>query len=219
MISLPVIPSTSEMGCEPEPLAQRNEPIPCDPTPKPGVVSFRDWVVSALGGGLGGITRSCSGDSGTSQHHAGRAWDWMVSAFDQDDVERVDSLIGWLLSPDQDGNEYAMFRRAGLAYMIWNRQSWYAWRPYWQPYTGDDPHTNHVHFSFLKAGADGETSFFEWLGMKHEPSFPPTPQPGPGPEPREEPSVAVPLLVGLGACVAAGLATYYALERQKPTAG
>lgn len=216
MISLPAIPSASEIGCEPEPFAT-GETIPCDPTPKPGVEAFRDWVMSVLGGGDSGITRSCSGETGTSSHHAGQAWDWRLDASDPDDADRAKALIDWLLAPDPDGNEHAMFRRSGLAYMIWNRESWYAWRPYWQPYTGPNPHTYHVHFSFSKAGANGETSFFEWLGMKHEPTFPPTPQPGP--EPREDPSVAVPLLVGLGACVAAGLATYYALERQKPTAG
>ena len=35
-----------------------------------------------------------------------------------------------------------------LKYMIWNRRSWNPERGSWAPYTGSNPHTDHVHFTF-----------------------------------------------------------------------
>lgn len=144
----------------------------CDPVAKPGVKMFRDFVVSHLGGGRGSITRKCN-VGGPSGHKAGRAWDWMVSINDPLDVERVHTLFDWLLDNDQE-----MARRVGITYMIWANKVWRSYRGdpnQWSGYDGYDadghcpnppcrnPHTDHVHFSFSVEGADGQTSFYDWI--------------------------------------------------------
>jgi hypothetical protein len=161
MISLPQVPALSE---PPEPYAPSTKPIGCDPVAKPGVVAFSEWVMSLLGGSNGGITRGCT-IGRPSYHHIGSAWDWMVDAFSADDRVRADQLIEWLLSPDPDGNEHAMARRSGLVYMIWDGSIWGTWNRGWSPYGGENPHTDHVHFSFSEDGAAGRTSFFRWIGL------------------------------------------------------
>jgi hypothetical protein len=216
MIALPAIPSSADMGGPPEPYATP-ETIECDPAPKPGVEAFRDWVMSTFGGESFGIGRDC--DIGKpSDHHEGRAWDWKVDASSPDDQARVHAFFDWLFAADPDGNIDAMFRRTGLSYLIWDRMSWYAWRRDWQPYTRENPHTDHVHFSFGTPGAMGETSFYRWLGMEPKP----VPLPGPPPsEPVERPS----LTVGGLAFLASAIAAYYVAEhvpkmlRPKPRAG
>lgn len=140
--------------------------LECDPTPKPGVVAFQDFVIKHQGGVAGRIVGECV--SRQSGHSSGRAWDWMISALDADSRARADELIAWLLANDAE-----MFRRAGLRYIIWNKQGWY--RNGWKPYDGfnklgecpnppcRNTHTDHVHFSFGKPGAAGTTSFYDWL--------------------------------------------------------
>lgn len=39
--------------------------------------------------------------------------------------------------------------RLGVTYIIWQRQSWNTTRRTWQPYSGDSPHIDHVHVSFV----------------------------------------------------------------------
>lgn len=141
----------------PEPFTSYQPPTICSPTPKPGVVAFRAFVLSHLGGGDSGICRECN-SGGVSEHHEGRAWDWRVSADVATDVARVDALLQWLLSAEQ-----ANFRRLGLMYLIWNGQTWSTKTQSWRPYTGKSPHRDHVHFSFGWDGANGKTSFFNWL--------------------------------------------------------
>lgn len=145
-----------------EDYAPRDPPATCDPEPKPGVLLFRDFVLASLGGGKGWIERRCT-QGGPSHHHEGRAWDWMVSAADPADVARVETLLGWLLASDESGQPHALFRRAGLDYVIWNRQIWSGRTKNWQPYTGANPHTDHVHLSFGWPGARGETSLYDFL--------------------------------------------------------
>lgn len=153
----------------PEPLMGSDESV-CDPNAeRPGVQAFKDFVLEHQGGGSMGTSRPCSGGA-SSGHHAGRAWDWAVDASNPDDQARVWELFDWLLANDAE-----LFRRAGLAYMIWDKRSWSSFKPFWHPYDGfdeegncpsgscRDPHTNHVHFSFNHPGADGETSFYRWL--------------------------------------------------------
>jgi len=96
---------------------------------------------------------------------------------------RADELIAWLLANDAE-----MFRRAGLRYLIWDKKRWSTIDRQWKPYDGfdasgacasgvcRDPHTSHVHFSFGKAGADGQTSFYRAIAG-HVPPAPPAPLP------------------------------------------
>ena len=136
----------------------------CDPVARPGVVRFRDLVLSAYPGTHdAGIVRACS-IGGASEHKEGRAWDWRASAANPTQAAQVDDLLTWLLAPDELGNPGAMARRTGVMYVIWNSKIWKSYQASrgWQPYVGASPHTDHVHVSFSWAGALAETSY--WSG-------------------------------------------------------
>lgn len=134
----------------------------CDPTAKPGVIAFREMFLKAFSGTKDdGITRACY-IGGRSEHKEGRAWDWAVSAANPNDVAKVNQAFAWLFATDTYGNKDAMIRRLGIMYIIWNHHIWYAYHPSdgWQAYTGPNPHTDHVHFSFSWDGANKTTSFW-----------------------------------------------------------
>ncbi len=135
----------------------------CSPTTKPGTGSFRSMVMDAFGGADYGIVRACN-IGGTSEHKEGRAWDWGMNANSSADRAKVARLMSWLFATDRSGNRYAMARRLGLMYIIWNHQMFRLYRvdAGWQPYSGPVPHTDHVHFSFTRAGGAKSTSF--WRG-------------------------------------------------------
>ena len=125
---------------------------------QPGVAAFRDLVLE---------TYPCTGDAGSlrectlggqSEHKEGRAWDWRVSY----PHPAADALIEWLLKTDQNGTPHANARRLGLMYIIWNRQIWRAYRAKagWSPYSGSNPHRDHMHFSFSWEGALQHTSYW-----------------------------------------------------------
>ncbi len=73
----------------------------------------------------------------TSTHHAGRAWDWFVTAMGNrsEGAERAmaDELVAWLLEP-VDGVADARARRLGIVEMIWFDQRWSAQTKAWRPY-------------------------------------------------------------------------------------
>ncbi|MFL6137006.1 MAG: hypothetical protein ACJ74O_04315 [Frankiaceae bacterium] len=154
-----------------EPLTDYQPQTTCDPVAKPGVVAFRAMVLAAYAGtGDDGITRACS-IGGTSEHKEGRAWDWMVSVNNPAQVAQVNDLLSWLFATDQYGNQYAMARRLGIMYVIWNKRIWGAyatdegWRCYYacagKPSSyNNDPHTGHVHFSFDWDGALKRTTYW-----------------------------------------------------------
>ncbi|MGB8652510.1 MAG: peptidoglycan-binding domain-containing protein [Mycobacteriales bacterium] len=135
----------------------------CDPVAKPGVAAFRNMVLNTYRDTTSlGIVRDC-GIGGQSEHKEGRAWDWGVSVSNPTQVSEVNALFSWLMRTDQYGNTYAMSRRLGIMYIIWNRHIWKAYQPSagWQPYNGTDSHTTHVHFSFGWNGARRVTSFWD----------------------------------------------------------
>ncbi|HWG94184.1 MAG TPA: hypothetical protein VNU66_08180, partial [Mycobacteriales bacterium] len=131
---------------------------------QPGVVRFRTLVRSTYSGvNLGGILRGCD-VGGKSEHKEGRAWDWMARADQPAQAAQVTDLLSWLLATDEHGNPHAMARRLGVMYVIWDGRWWASWEPAkgWQAYTGSNPHTDHVHFSFSWDGALERTSW--WNG-------------------------------------------------------
>lgn len=128
---------------------------------QPGVKEFRSLLQKAYGANGAGITRGCS-TGGKSEHKEGRAYDWMLNASNASDRAKADELLHWLLKTDEHGNKHAMARRFGIMYIIWNRKVWNAYRPEagWTAYSGYSPHTDHIHFSFSRAGAAKKTSFW-----------------------------------------------------------
>ncbi|MBW2733509.1 MAG: hypothetical protein JRH20_14070 [Deltaproteobacteria bacterium] len=168
----PLTPSSFEQSIES--LSGYEPQEVCEPTPQPGVMAFRDLVLAAYPCTMdGGIARECD-VGGVSEHKEGRAWDWMVEVGN----EAAEDLISWLLAADAQGEPHAMARRLGVMYIVWNYEVWGAYRADdgWRVYTGDNPHTDHVHISFSWAGARKETSF--WSASAELPDTPNTPSDG-----------------------------------------
>jgi len=157
----------------------------CSPSPKPGMVSFKDMFLRAYpGSGSYGISRDCS-VGGTSEHKEGRAWDWALDAGSAADRRIADAAIAWLLATDQYGHRHAMARRLGVMYIIWNRRIFKLYQPNegWQPYSGSSPHTDHVHISLTRAGGARTTSFWS-LGLPGPDGQGTRPPPAPVPRAR-----------------------------------
>ena len=153
-------------GSSIEALAEYEPQTGCREHAKPGVAAFADLLLETYRStGSLGIVRDCD-QGGMSEHKEGRAFDWAMSAADDGDVDRVRDLSHWLLRTDRHGNRFAMARRLGIQYMIWNHRIWRAYDATdgWGPYTGPNPHTDHVHFSFSWRGARKNTSFWSAPG-------------------------------------------------------
>ena len=154
-----VSPKTPNFGKSADGYASYVGQSKCSPTARVGVTAFKNLVLATYPCTYsGGITRSCS-SGGKSEHKEGRAWDWMVKV----GHPAADSLLKWLLATDKYGNKHANARRLGIMYMVWNRKIWGSYKASqgWRKYSGSNPHTDHVHFSFSWAGANKQTSFWK----------------------------------------------------------
>lgn len=146
----------------------------CSETAKPGALGFRELALRNYPTTTDlGIVRRCGAD-GASEHEEGRAFDWGVNANNAADRARAEELLAWLLATDRFGNKHANARRLGVMYIIWNHRIWGAYLPDqgWRPYTGTNPHTDHVHVSFSWAGALKETTW--WTQVDQPASWPRT---------------------------------------------
>jgi hypothetical protein len=172
-----------------EPLAAYQPQTTCSPTAKPGVANFAARLLAAYPSTRSlGIVRACS-VGGRSEHKEGRAFDWGVSASSPSGRAKVARFVHWLFKKDRYGNRYAMARRLGIQYLIWNHHIWgaYSASAGWRKYTGADPHTTHVHISFTWAGARAKTSF--WTGKVGNVGAAPIPTlPGSTPHPTVPPT-------------------------------
>lgn len=127
---------------------------------QPGTNALRDLVLAVWGPQTIGTHRACPvGSAVNSEHHDGRALDWMLDARDPGDAATAREFLDWLLADDARNA-----RRLGVMYVIWDGQVWKSYRAAqgWQPYTGASPHTDHVHVSLSHRGAARETSW--WTG-------------------------------------------------------
>lgn len=173
-----------------EPLAAYQAQTTCSPSAKPGVADFAARLLRAKRTTRNlGIVRACSA-GGRSEHKEGRAFDWGVNAKTAAGRATAAAMITWLFKTDKYGNKYAMARRMGIQYVIWNRKIWgaYSADSGWRKYTGANRHTDHVHISFTWAGARKRTSF--WTGKVGNVAAAPIPTPpGTGtPTPRPVPT-------------------------------
>jgi hypothetical protein len=188
-------------GAAIEPLAPYDPQTICDPSPKAGVVGFRNVLLQSFPGSRDlGIGQDCNTPDGVSEHKEGRAFDWGVNIDNPAEKAMAERLITWLLAPDQRGNAFAMVRRLGIMYMIWDSHIWGSYRTEdgWRPYEGVSAHTDHIHISFSWAGALAQTSF--WTGHAGDvsalaprgatASAPPGGHPSGGPPPGQPGAVA-----------------------------
>lgn len=152
------------VGTEIEGFARYEGQSTCDNTPKAGTLALREVLLARYPSTKSmGVSRDCA-VGGQSEHKEGRAFDWGANVNDATDNAAVLDFLTALLAPDAQGNNYAMARRMGVMYVIWNRQIWgiYDAGAGWRPYDGANPHTDHVHISLTWAGGRGQTSF--WSG-------------------------------------------------------
>ena len=139
-------------------------PTTCGPV-QPGTARLRDLIVTTYGRQTIGTSRACPVDGvATSEHHDGRALDWMLDAAVPAQRALADTFLAWLLAPDAAGRPAAAARRLGVMYLIFDTRVWESYRAGrgWQPYTGANPHTDHVHVSLTRRGGRAETSW--WTG-------------------------------------------------------
>jgi hypothetical protein len=135
----------------------------CDPTDKPGTVALRNTLLAHYPVTVSfGISRACN-IGGKSEHKEGRAFDWGANVNNPVQRAAVENFFKVVFATDSYGHTDAIARRMGLMYVIWNKQIRML-RPgsSWEPYSGDSPHTDHVHISMSWAGARAQTSF--WSG-------------------------------------------------------
>ena len=107
----------------------------------------------------------------------------MVSARSSHQHAEAAALIKWILATDRFGHRFAMARRLGVMYLIFNSRMWGAWDGKWQEYNGclhgklrqhkydNDCHRTHVHISLSWNGARAKTSF--WTGHLSRTDFGP----------------------------------------------
>jgi hypothetical protein len=136
----------------------------CDPTVKPGTTYLLNLLVSYYGGRRSSTSRACD-IGGTSEHKEGRALDWGVNVANPAEKAAGDSFVTWLTAVGPDDKVGYNARRLGVMYVIWNGQIWTnsSAGAAWRPYTGSNPHTDHVHVSLSWNGAYMRNSW--WTGI------------------------------------------------------
>ena len=159
----PPVPTAPAFTSTPEALAPYQAGDRCDPVDKPGAVKLANLIRATYGNDQAiGISRAADCSMLPSEHAEGRAVDWMLDASNPSDFATAKTFLRWLLANDAQGDHYAMARRLGVMYIIWNRRMWRAYDPArgWAPYTGSASHTDHIHISLSLDGATGRTSYW-----------------------------------------------------------
>jgi hypothetical protein len=96
----------------------------------------------------------------------------MVDVHNTRQYAAAKAFIGWLLATDKAGNRFAMARRLGVMYLIYDNRMWGAWDGRWEEYNNcshlpgptyaNSCHRTHMHISLTWNGAMGHTSY--WTG-------------------------------------------------------
>ena len=154
----------------------------CAPAARPGTTKLGTLLVKTYPGTSFGGERSCPA-SANSEHHEGRAVDWMNSVRNATQKKQAEAVLDWLLAADEQGRPYANARRLGVMYVIWDNHIWSAYRTGdgWREYNGCHDkkkqaksldaacHRNHIHLSLSWEGAMGRTSY--WTGTVAAPDY------------------------------------------------
>jgi Putative peptidoglycan binding domain len=167
-----------------EPLGQYVEQTACQPAARPGTLklaqllaaTYRDFDASSYNTGY-----ACGTDGTRSEHYDGRAIDWMVDVHNPRQYAAAKAAIEWLLATDAAGNKFAMARRLGVMYLIYDNRMWGAWDGRWEQYNNcfhhparsydNACHRTHVHISLTWNGAMGRTSY--WTGRVYPTDYGP----------------------------------------------
>jgi hypothetical protein len=154
-------PPTPNFPATIDPYAPNDPQTTCKSAAQKGTMALRDLFNRAYGSHVSYFTRACD-EGDTSEHKDGRALDYMLDINNSADKAVADDILGWLLATDKYGNKHANARRLGIMYLIWNRQIWSAARQSegWRPYSGENPHRDHIHFSLSWDGALQKTTWW-----------------------------------------------------------
>lgn len=176
---VPPVPTGLPAGIEaPSAYVRQNS---CSLVAQPGTLKLAALLKQTYPTIPTGMTRVCS--TAGSEHHDGRAIDWMVSIRNREQAAYASALLGWLLATDRAGNRYANARRLGVMYLIWDEKilslhsADRGWRPYRdcasRPERSSDSvcHRDHIHISLSWAGARARTSY--WTKKVAAPDFGP----------------------------------------------
>lgn len=156
-----------------EPLAPYVGQTSCDPHVRAGTAALARLLAStyrSYGATSWSSAYACGTDSSRSEHYEGRAIDWMVDIHNPKQHAAALAAIKWLLATDRAGNRFAMARRLGVMYVIYDNRMWGAWDGRWEQYnncahlparSNDNAcHRTHVHISLSWNGALGNTTFW-----------------------------------------------------------
>lgn len=153
-----------------EPPAQEVAQTSCDPHIKPGTAKLASLLMHTYPGTSYGSTYACGTDGPVSEHYDGRAIDWMVSIRSATQYADARALLTWLFATDSHGNKFAMARRLGVQYVIYNNKIWQSWDGTWDAYNScasqksrtydTSCHRDHMHISLGWNGAMGATTFW-----------------------------------------------------------
>jgi peptidoglycan hydrolase-like protein with peptidoglycan-binding domain len=162
-----------------EPLADYVGQVSCDPVVRPGTRALANLLATTYrsqGGAGWSSAYACGTDGSRSEHYEGRAIDWMVDVHNTQQHAAALAVLSWLLGTDHAGNRFAMARRLGVMYVIYDNRMWGAWDGKWEEYNGcahlpqrasdNACHPTHMHISLSWNGAFGRTSFW----TKHVPA-------------------------------------------------
>ena len=162
-----------------EPLAGYVGQVSCDPYVRRGTRelaqllarTYRNYSATSWAS-----TYACGTDGSQSEHYDGRAIDWMVSVQNARQHAAAKAFLAWLLGSDKAGDRFAMARRLGVMYVIYDNRMWGSWDGRWEEYNGcsklrgsayaNSCHRTHMHISLSWDGARGRTSF--WTKRVHD---------------------------------------------------
>ena len=164
------VPATPAFAKAIEPMAAYVGQTSCEPGYRAGTAALGRLLLRTYPDTSFQGAYACGTDGDQSEHYDGRAIDWMASARNIKQHLEANAFIQYLLATDKYGNRFAMARRMGVMYIIFNNRMWGAWDGQWESYNNcaatPSPsldsacHRNHVHISLGWSGALGRTSYW-----------------------------------------------------------
>lgn len=167
--AVPKPPTPTGLPRSIEPLARYVPQESCDPVTRWGTSNLQRLLSRTYPGTWFGSIYPCGSNGSVSEHYEGRSLDWGVSVRNATQYAYARTVIGWLMATDRYGHKYAIARRLGIQYLIYNGKIWGSWGG-WEQYNGcatktsrgydNYCHRDHMHFSLSWNGANGAVSFW-----------------------------------------------------------
>lgn len=136
----------------PNPSVQSDAATGCTGGEQPATRELADYIIGRWGARDLGIynCRQVGGSDSWSLHAEGRAFDAGLLVTNAEEKRKGDELFRWAIINAAN---------IGAQEVIWNHQIWTPSEGI-HPYTGENPHTDHVHIGQNHAGGNGQTPFY-----------------------------------------------------------